>query len=171
MRIRDLDRSVSLDTASAIAVQFDGQERRVELLSGEAYFTVAPLQGSETRPLLVEAANGTAKALGTQFMMERQSDGAEVTVVEHRVQVTAGQPKGDNPNVVVLSLGQSVRYDNASGLGAITQATLDQATAWRRGRLLFDKMRLGDVDPASPVAVQRREDRLQSIGRHLPVLA
>src|ERR1700679_2606518 len=167
MRIRDLDRSVSLDTASAIAVQFDGQERRVELLSGEAYFTVAPLQGSETRPLLVEAANGTAKALGTQFMMERQSDGAEVTVVEHRVQVTAGQPKGDkpggdNPNVVVLSLGQSVRYDNASGLGAITQANLDQATAWRRGRLLFDKMRLGDVDPASPVAVQRRDDRLQS---------
>jgi transmembrane sensor len=137
--------TVQLDTASALAVHFDGHERRVELLAGEAYFTVTPMQGTETRPFVVEAANGTAKALGTQFMVARQRGGAQVTVAEHRVQVAAMVPNADRPGMAVLSPSQSVHYDRASGLGAITSVDLDQAAAWRRGRLVFDKVPLADV--------------------------
>jgi transmembrane sensor len=137
--------TVQLDTASAIAVHFDGHERRVELLSGTAYFTVTPMQGSETRPFVVAVANGTAKALGTQFMVDRQGDGAEVTAAEHRVEVTADRADENKAGVVVLSPGQSVRYDRSSGLGAVSQVDIDRATAWRRGRLVIDRMRLADV--------------------------
>ena len=66
--------AVQLDTDIALAVRFNGQERKVELLSGEASFTVAPMQGAETRPFVVEVANGMARALGTQFMVDRKSD-------------------------------------------------------------------------------------------------
>ncbi|MEJ1977958.1 MAG: FecR family protein [Acetobacteraceae bacterium] len=136
---------IQLDTASALAVHFDGHERRVVLLAGEAYFTVAPMRGSETRPFVVMAANGTARALGTQFMVGRQNQMTEVTVTEHQVQVAAAGPNADKPGIVVLSPGQSVRYDRASGLGAVAETDLARATAWRRGRLIFDKVRLADV--------------------------
>jgi transmembrane sensor len=42
--------TVQLDTASALAVRFDGRERRVALLSGEAYFTVAPSRPPTGQP-------------------------------------------------------------------------------------------------------------------------
>ena len=137
--------TAQLDSDSALAVRFDGQERRVELLSGKAYFTVAPIHGGETRPFVVQAANGIAKALGTQLMVDREVDGAEITVAEHRVQVSAPSRDDGGPASVVLLPGQRVHYDGVSGMGAVTPSDLDQATAWRRGRLIFDKARLGDV--------------------------
>jgi transmembrane sensor len=133
---------VQLGTDSAIAVHFDTEERQVELLSGEAYFTVAPIRGTETRPFIVTAAGGTTKALGTRFMVERLTNGGEVTAAEHLVQVatTVGEP-----GAVVLSPGQRVRYDRAFGIGNVMPADLGQATAWRHGQLIFDKVRLAAV--------------------------
>ena len=133
---------VQLDTASALAVHFNGRERLVKLLSGEAYFIVAPMQGQETRPFVAETAKGTAMALGTQFMVRRQGDGADVTVIEHRVRVMAAGP---GPGTIVLSPGQSVRYSHNAGLGKVTEVDLNQVTAWRRGRLIFNNVRLADA--------------------------
>ncbi|MFW1549831.1 FecR domain-containing protein, partial [Vibrio parahaemolyticus] len=39
--------AVDLGAASALAVDYDGETRRVRLLSGEALFTVVPRQGLE----------------------------------------------------------------------------------------------------------------------------
>jgi transmembrane sensor len=135
---------VQLDTDSAFAVHFDGRERRVELLSGEAYFTVAPMREGEMRPFVVASANGTATARGTQFIVGRDGKGTQVTAAEHQVLVSAAS-SGSDPGSVVLSPGQAVRYDGVSGMGAVIQVDLDQVTAWRRGRLIFDKVRLADV--------------------------
>jgi transmembrane sensor len=137
--------NVQLATNSALAVHFDRQERRITVLSGEAYFTIAPMQGTETRPFVVEAANGTAKALGTQFMVDHEGDETQVVVAEHQVQVSATTPGRSEASSVVLSPNQAVHYDRVFGIGAVTQTDLDQATAWRRGRLVFDKVSLADV--------------------------
>jgi transmembrane sensor len=91
----------------------------------------------------VQAAAGTARALGTQFMVDRFSDAVEVTVVEHDVQVAATSADGQ-ASEVVLSPGQSVRYAEA-GLAPSRTASLDQALAWRRGRLFFDRVPLDHV--------------------------
>ncbi len=135
--------SVDLGPASAIALQYGPGERRVELLSGEAYFTVAPMTGPEHRPFVVAAANGTARALGTQFMVDRVPDAVDVTVAEHQVEVNLAGP-GETRAERVLSPGQSVRYAG-SGFGPVHGVDLDQATAWQHGRLIFDHQPLGDV--------------------------
>lgn len=137
---------VQLGTDSALAVRFGDRERRVELLSGEAYFTVAPKAANETRPFVVEAANGKATALGTEFMVDRNGEGAAVTVVEHQVQIQiSATTSTDRPGSIVLSPGQSVRYDAVAGMGSATEVNLQRATAWRRGELVFDKARLAEV--------------------------
>ncbi len=135
--------TVELGPASAIALHFDAVERRVELLRGLAYFTAAPRKDGEKRPFVVEAASGSARALGTQFSVNRRSDSVEVVVVEHEVAVSVATA-GGRPAEIVLSPGQSVRYAEA-GLGPRHPVDLEQALAWRRGRLVFDRITLGQV--------------------------
>jgi transmembrane sensor len=135
--------TVELGPASAIAVRYDDDERRVELLSGLAYFTASPRQGEERRSFVVAAATGTARALGTQFLVERYSQAVEVTVVEHDVEVTASARDGQGAQVV-LSPGQSIRYGE-QGLSRVESIALEQALAWRRGRLFFDRVPLDHV--------------------------
>ena len=55
---------VHLDSRSAIAVRYDGSQRRIALLQGEAWFEVAP---NKDRPFVVEAAGGSVTARGTAF--------------------------------------------------------------------------------------------------------
>lgn len=137
------DSTVELGPASAIALHFDAVERRVELLSGLAYFTAAPRKDGEQRPFVVQAAAGSARALGTQFSVNRLPDSVEVVVVEHEVAVSVATA-GGRPAEIVLSPGQSVRYAEA-GLGRLHSVDLDQALAWRRDRLVFDRVTLGHV--------------------------
>lgn len=135
--------TVDLGPASAIAVDYTGRARQVELLSGVAYFTAAPAVAGESRPFVVDAAGGSARALGTRFMVERLSADVEVTVTEHAVEVALATPTGDRPTIL-LAQGQSVRYSD-NGLGPAETANPERATAWRRGRLIFDNVPLGDV--------------------------
>ena len=136
--------SVDLSSGSAIALHFDKKERRVELLQGEAYFVAAPMVGDETRPFVVQGDIGTATALGTQFLVDRHSDAVEVVVAEHEVRVALAGSHSQAASVV-LSPGQSVRYSSATGMGKVSERNVDLASAWRRGRLVFDQMPLGDV--------------------------
>jgi transmembrane sensor len=130
--------SIELGPASAVAVRYSAAERRVELLAGLAFFHPAPLRGGERRPFIVEASNGSARALGTQFIVDRLSDSVDVAVVEHDVAVTAGAAE------IVLSPGESVRY-SGRGLAAVRKRSVEASTAWRRDRLFFDKVPLSDV--------------------------
>ncbi|WP_244538106.1 FecR family protein [Mesorhizobium sp. YR577] len=136
--------SVDLSSGSAIALHFDKKERRIELLQGEAYFTAAPMVGDETRPFVVQGDIGTATALGTQFLVDRHSDAVEVVVAEHEVRVALAGSHSQAASVV-LSPGQSVRYSSAKGMGKVSERNVELASAWRRGRLVFDQMPLGDV--------------------------
>lgn len=134
---------VELASGSAIALHFTREERRVELLAGAAYFTAASMGDGEPRPFVVEGAGGTATALGTQFLVDRLPDAVEVVVAEHEVSVALAGMDGPSGNVV-LSPGQSVRYSQ-SGLGDVHEKDIEQAAAWRRGRLFFDQVSLADV--------------------------
>ena len=135
--------TVDLASGSAIALHFNDTERRVELLEGAAYFMPAPVGGDEKRPFVVEGANGTATALGTQFLVARLPDAVEVAVSEHQVRVALSE--SSQAASVVLSPGQSVRYSPEAGMSAIVEKNVDLASAWRRGRLVFDQAPLKDV--------------------------
>jgi transmembrane sensor len=130
--------SVTLNTASAIAVDYSHDARRVRLLRGEAVFTVAK---DTARPFLVDTAGGEARALGTAFAVRLVEEGATVVVLESRVGVS--YPAGASP-AVELSPGEAVHFSSA-GMGQARRVDADAETAWRRGKLIFVDRRLGDV--------------------------
>ena len=133
---------VELGPASAIKLDYSAGARRVVLLSGVAHFTAAPVASVEDRPFIVAAADGHARVLGTEFMVAHVPGGAEVTVLEGRVEVA--RRAAEYGLARVLARDQAVRY-SAAGLGPVRAVNARRATAWRRGRLIFDKAPLGEV--------------------------
>ncbi|WP_421709396.1 FecR family protein [Algihabitans sp.] len=135
--------TVELGPASAIAVRYGERERKVELLAGLAFFTAATMDEGERRPFVVAAAQGRAQALGTRFTVARLADVTEVVVIEHEVEVTTGADGGQAERAVVPP-GSALRYAG-SRLGELRPVNLDQATAWRRDRLIADSVTLAEV--------------------------
>lgn len=131
--------SVALNADSALSVNFGGVERRLSLLEGEALFTVMP---DPARPFVVEAGGGQTHALGTVFDIDIRPSDVVVTVVEGVVSVAADFSPSETVRVVA---DQRVRY-NARVIPSVTEAIDASAeTAWRRGRLIFNRQALGDV--------------------------
>jgi transmembrane sensor len=128
---------------SAIALDFTDNERRVTLLAGRAYFTVAPAAANGNRPFVVRAANGSTRALGTQFSVERSDDTVTVTVTEHAVEVVAPLQDRDSRAAIVRE-GQGLMY-NTGGLQAVVAVKADRATAWQRRQLVFDRQTVQEV--------------------------
>ncbi|VVM59959.1 hypothetical protein PS662_01258 [Pseudomonas fluorescens] len=127
---------VTLDADSAIAVDFRGGERHVELRRGAGFFSVT--HTGET--FVVDAEKGQTRVLGTQFEVRLQPRGAQVTVLSGRVGVTAGK----HAEQQILSAGQQVAY--AEGAAEKLHAVDSEAQlAWRQGWLNYYKATLADV--------------------------
>ncbi|HFX0786729.1 TPA: FecR domain-containing protein, partial [Pseudomonas aeruginosa] len=77
---------LSLDAGSAVRVRIDGGQRRVELLRGAAALRVK----RDALPFVVEAGEGRARVLGTEFEVRRGAGETRVTVLQGRVAVSAG---------------------------------------------------------------------------------
>lgn len=126
---------VELNAASAIAVDYGPEARRVTLLAGEAVFTVAH---DPQRPFVAEAGAIDATALGTVYAVRRDDGAIVVSVIESRVAVD------DGAMAVALDAGQAVRYRavrhqaGAAALGPVEPARLAEIAAWRQGRLRFE---------------------------------
>lgn len=148
---------LDLGPASAVTLDYDNEFRRVRLLSGMAYFEVAPMGAHEQRPFVVIADGGQVRALGTAFMVQQLADSVMVAVTEHSVEVTlmeatlteatlteaTSTEQAGAANRRLVSEGQQTRYSNT--LGDVTTANTDMSTAWRRERLIFDQLPLEDV--------------------------
>ncbi|NEW85976.1 FecR family protein [Rhodopseudomonas sp. WA056] len=126
---------IELSTSTAIDVSFGDTERRIKLLTGEAFFTVAK---DRERPFIVAAGGGEVKVLGTAFDVKIARD-VMVAVAESTVQV--GAPAAAS---VKVAAGQEVRY-GAGGISGVTAADLDAVQAWRRNQLIFRDVPLDDV--------------------------
>lgn len=131
--------AVDLSTDTALRLVFSDTERRVELLSGEAFFAVAK---DTARPFRVAIGETMAEALGTAFSVARTDDGARVTVTEHSVAVTAGGERR------VITAGQHVETSAMGGhlrLGPVEDANIERDLSWRAGKLVFLDRPLGQV--------------------------
>jgi transmembrane sensor len=130
--------TVTLNTKTAIATEFDGPTRRVRLLVGEAFFAVSP---DPRKPFLVESRNVVTRALGTAFVVKEQGNGLQVAVIEGRVDVRVA---GDVPSHVELRAGQQVAITE-DRLSLPTPANPELLTAWLQSRLVFDSASLAQV--------------------------
>ncbi len=138
LEIRLADGStVLLDADSALADDFSEGERQVRLLRGGAFFEV---QHDPQHPFKVIAADGEVRVLGTRFEVRLLEDSGLVTLEQGSVSVTAGAARAKT----VLEPGQQVAF-GADGLAPVQSVDLGDSLAWRDGRFVFYRARLGDV--------------------------
>lgn len=106
--VSEESRTVSLEDGSVVelargtrlSVRFSPGRRDLELLSGEANFSVAK---DKARPFVVQAGAVSVRAVGTVFRVQRLADNVAVRVSEGRVQVEGC------PSSVVVGQGQAPR--------------------------------------------------------------
>lgn len=125
---------VTLNTNSVLVVEQHLYSRQLQLPQGEALFRVQ----HGWRPFTVYAQQTTIRDIGTVFNVRNTAQGAEVTVIEGMVEVTAGSAKQ------LLGQHQTLRSE-ADALSGIRHISTESVTAWQQGRLMFDAQPLSEV--------------------------
>lgn len=137
---------IFLNTDTRLRVHETADERRVQLESGEAMFDVAK---DPQRPFIVTAGDRQVVALGTSFVVRRESQQLTVTLLEGKVavspsvavQVKAAQQAAEK---TVLTPGQRLVIANSQP-PHLDAPQLEEVTAWRRGEVILDNTRLQDA--------------------------
>jgi transmembrane sensor len=133
--------ALQLDAASSVSLDFTAGRRIVRLHEGRAVFDV---RSDPARPFEVLAAEGRTTAVGTVFQVAREAQGASVTVLEGRVEVRP-PASGGQAAARLLEVGERASYGEDGRLDVHRVDDPTVATAWRRGKLIVDGERLGDV--------------------------
>jgi transmembrane sensor len=130
--IRLPDRStVTLDTATRLAVRFDERERRVELQQGRARFSVRP---SPDRPFIVKAAGAAVVAGGDVFDVSLDQASAAVVLIEGEIGVAPA--RSDAAERTMLRAGDRVLLHPEGRLEVVASAS-EAELRWPSGMLEF----------------------------------
>lgn len=130
---------IVLNTQAAVSIHYSNAVRRVDLLAGEAAFRVAK---DSARPFIVYSRQSRVRAVGTEFVVRESAETVVVTVMEGVVEVHAAGPREEGP--VPVEVGRRVAY-GPSGMSPTEPADLRVATAWQRGKLIFEATPLSVV--------------------------
>lgn len=124
---------IYLNTHSKARVHFSKRLREVELLAGEALFTV---ESDRARPFRVKAGSTTVQAVGTQFNVYRHSDTeTTVSVIEGAVLASS----------VRLHAGEQASIQRNGEVAKQTVPDIENVVAWRQRQLVFRKTPLTEV--------------------------
>jgi transmembrane sensor len=164
---------LQLNADSKVEVRLTDKQRSVELIRGQALFSVAH---DVSRPFIVHSGRAQIRAVGTQFDVYRKHTGTTVTVVEGRVTVSALPEDGTRSRDqaaeasragtiqelnLLLDAGEQTTVkesaarrggtaavsaeSSSENTGEIRLVDLAAATAWTEHRLMFQKATLADV--------------------------
>jgi len=125
---------IRLDTATAIDLAYDATQRLVLLRAGAVLIETA--RDPAGRPFLVRTAEGTARAIGTRFVVRQQAQRSHVAVLEGAVELRTREGGA----VQLLQARQQAGFD-ASHIEAVAPVDAG-AGQWARGILAVDDMRL-----------------------------
>jgi transmembrane sensor len=126
---------VTLDETTRLSVRYTPKRRSLQLLAGQARFDVAH---DRSRPFIVTAADHQVLATGTAFNVDLLARGLAVTLLEGRVQVSPTDITAPQA-VVELKPGEQLRVTADRRVVVDRGVDLDGATAWQRGKLVFDE--------------------------------
>ena len=146
---------IELNTHSRLQVNYTDQRRSIQLMRGEAYFSVSK---DSTRPFEVAAGDGLVRAVGTAFAVRMNPQALTVTVTEGKVALVADSLKTDNPGqggqaapLGALIAGQRVNFAPklaqvlADQTETLAADVIEDALAWRKGLLKFNGEPLAEV--------------------------
>jgi transmembrane sensor len=122
---------VQLNARSRIKVHFTTEERGIDLIEGQALFSVAK---NPRRAFIVYSDVVRVKAVGTRFDVYRKSGATIVTVVEGQVAVSSA----------LISAGEQAIATARAPMHAY-HTNVFAATAWTEGKLMFDSAPLREV--------------------------
>ncbi|QLF92984.1 FecR domain-containing protein [Pseudomonas sp. ABC1] len=111
---------------AAVELYFDEQQRRLELLRGDAFFEVK----KDTRSFTVLAAGQQVTVTGTGFSVGLGPHYLEVAVAHGSVRVDS------QAGTAGLGKGQRWRLDRQSGLAQLDTLPPTQIAAWRNDQLI-----------------------------------
>lgn len=130
--------TVFLNTDSDVRVALSGHLRRIELIRGEALFSVSH---DRSRPFEVHALQGVTTAVGTQFDVELTHGGAAVSVLEGTVTVGAGATGAAAPALAVAA-GNGIGYTTEGMLSELHPAEVGRIQGWRTQHIVFNDVPL-----------------------------
>ena len=134
---------VELNTRSRLRARFTANERRLQLLAGEAVFNVAR---NPQRPFRVSAGSTEIVAMGTQFNVDAHDSSTVVTVLEGRVRVTNNADiQSPVDRQIELARGEQAVIAKHRPPMRVAAADTAKATAWTERRLFFEGATLADV--------------------------
>lgn len=136
-RLEDGSR-LTLAGGSAVNLHFTATGREVQLLRGAIRVDVA---ADAQRPFLVVTDDGSIRALGTRFVVTRQADATDLSMLES---TTLARPS-EAPGEAVVTAGQQlrIRRDGLEVVQPIDVQATDQA--WQQHRLLARGLPLPEV--------------------------
>lgn len=129
---------LQLNTASAVQIAFNTQQRLLHLNQGEIAITTA--KDAQQRPFLVATREGILRALGTEFSVRQWENQTQLTVQKHAVEVTLNA----NPQQILrVPEGQTLRFSAQAfePLRALTPGDI----SWTSGLLSVSNRRLAEV--------------------------
>lgn len=169
---------------SAVDIHFDAHVRRVELLHGEILVDVAK---DAQRPFEVQTEHGRMRALGTRFLVRRETQSTVLSMLESRVEASAAQAgttlevnagtlaRITPEQVIVIGQDDPKSLDDAwSRHQLVVQdrplaEVLAELQRQRRGFIRFDPDALGDLRISAVLPLDDSERALQLIAEALPV--
>lgn len=129
---------ITLNTDSAISIDFSSDQRTIHLLHGEALFDVAK---DPNRPFKVLAGTANVTAIGTSFTVRRMADRRDSPVVKVEVQsgiVEMAAPTGEKQS---QRIGANMRATTGLNGEIVAQPIsieeLNRDLAWREGKIAF----------------------------------
>lgn len=134
-----------LNTESSAHVRFDGRERAIILVKGQALFEVAK---NQPKPFVVYAGNQRIVATGTEFDVRVNDAAVEVTLVEGHVAVaqsTTSAERNSNNKRVELNAGERLVAKKNAASSVVSAVNVSSVTSWTEGKLVFRDTRLIDA--------------------------
>jgi transmembrane sensor len=130
--------SILLDTDSRISVRYSARTRRVDLLQGQAQFSV---QGNHAWPFVVHAGSGTVTAVGTQFQVRLDPADTDVALLKGKLAIATEAADGTAQHASLVG-GEGLAFDQAGHITAVHPLDLQQAQGWTQGKLFVHDWRL-----------------------------
>lgn len=152
---------VKLNSNSQLEVHYTHDMRRVRLLKGEAYFTVAH---DASAPFVVFAQEKYVRAVGTEFSVRMTAQALDVLVTKGAVELSQTPPSraGSSASAsvaaepvapmrlkagqgVTVSLEEELRPPAATMIVTHSERDMQRTLAWREGLLDFSRTPLKEV--------------------------
>lgn len=143
---------IQLNSSSRVRIHYTRRQRDIELIQGQALFTVAK---DPRRPFIVSSNGAQVRAVGTEFDVYRKPAGdTVVTVLEGAVSVLPTPPEQTHDSqptptatatgTALLAAGEQLTVAGTH-VSQRKNANVAAITAWTQHQLVFDGTPLSDV--------------------------